>query len=163
MFCISIEEEERLNATMNFQNFNFPISPENSAIISGVTTELRSEGIDAETLARNWGIGLGTAKKTLRVTTQRGIRTLVHPTLSRRFRTNDRQLRYRRMPIDLYTDTMMATVKSQQGNKVAQVFCSRNGWTRAYPLEKEAHAHEALSLLFQREGAPNTMTSYGGL
>ena len=156
LFYISIEEEERLSTTMNFQNFN---SQHRS--IAGVTTEIRSEGIDAETLAKNWGIGLGTAKKTLGVTTQHGIRTLVHPTLSRRFRTNDRQLRYRRMPIDLYTDTMKATVKSQQGNKVAQVFCSRNGWTRAYPLEKEAHAHEALSLLFQREGAPNTMIMDG--
>ena len=171
LFGISIEEEDRLYATMNFQNLStLYISqepetstqePESSTTIAGVSTELRSEGIDAGTVAKNWGIGLETAKKTLKVTTQRGIRTVVHPTLSRRFRTNDRQLRYRRLPIDLYTDTMKATVKSQQGNKVAQVFCSRNGWTRAYPLEKEAHAHEALSLLFQRDGAPNTMIMDG--
>ena len=164
LFGISIEEEDRLYASMNFENLStlcISQNPETSTTIAGVSTELRSEGIDAGTLAKNWGIGLETAKKTLKVTTQRGIRTVVHPTLSRRFRTNDRQLRYRRLPIDLYTDTMKATVKSQQGNKVAQVFCSRNGWTRAYPLEKEAHAHEALSLLFQREGAPNTMIMDG--
>ena len=164
LFGISIEEDDRLYATMNFQNLStlcISQEPETSTTIAGVSTELRSEGIDAGTLAKNWGIGLETAKKTLKVTTQRGIRTVVHPTLSRRFRTNDRQLRYRRLPIDLYTDTMKATVKSQQGNKVAQVFCSRNGWTRAFPLEKEAHAHEALSLLFQRDGAPNTMIMDG--
>ena len=50
--------------------------------------------IDAPTLARNWGIGLQAAKQTVKVTTQRGIRSIANPSLSRRFRTNDRQLRY---------------------------------------------------------------------
>ena len=63
--------------------------------------------------------------------------------------------------MDLYTDTMYSTVESHKGNKAAQVFCTQNGWSRAYPLKKEADAHEALSLLFQREGVSNTMISDG--
>jgi hypothetical protein len=47
-----------------------------------------------QVLATNWGIDMRTATRTVQATTQRGIRTVLHPTLSRRFRTNDRQLRY---------------------------------------------------------------------
>ena len=39
----------------------------------------------------------------------------------------------------------------------AQIFATADGWCRAYPMEKKSHAHEGLSLLFQREGVPNTM------
>ena len=58
--------------------------------VSGFTSSDRRDGVDATTLARNWGIGLHAAKKMLKVTTQRGVRTTVHPSLSRRFQTNDR-------------------------------------------------------------------------
>ena len=63
LFCISIEEEGILDATMNFQNIKSENFNSESRIIAGVTAEMRTEGIDAETLSKNWGIGLGTAKK----------------------------------------------------------------------------------------------------
>ena len=134
---------------------------ENVKIISSVKTVSQRWGIDAETLSRNWGIGLAAAKRTLHATTQRGIRTVLHPTLSRRFRTNDRQLRYRRLPVDMFTDTMFSKTLSRRGNKCAQIFATANGWTRAYPMERKSQAHEALSLLHQREGVPNIMIMDG--
>ena len=45
--------------------------------------------ISLEALARRWGISIPQAQQTLKSTTQRGVRTVLHPTLSRRFRTND--------------------------------------------------------------------------
>ena len=83
------------------------------------------------------------------------------PTLSRRFRTNDRQLRYRRLPVDMFTDTMISKTLSRRGNKCAQIFATADGWTRAYPMERKSQAHEALSLLHQREGVPNIMIMDG--
>ena len=62
--------------------------------------------ISAEILAKQWGIGISRARQTLDVTTHKGVRTLLHPTLSRRFRTNDRQLRHRRLSHDMFTDTL---------------------------------------------------------
>jgi Reverse transcriptase (RNA-dependent DNA polymerase) len=112
---------------------------------------------DPDILARNWGIDRRTARRTVDVTTQRGVRTVLHPTLSRRFRTNDRQLRYRRLAIDCFTDTLISNTKSKRGNNYAQIFATADGWCRAYPMEKKSEAHEGLSLLFQREGVPNTM------
>jgi hypothetical protein len=63
-------------------------------------------GVDAATLANNWGIGIEAAKRTRLVTTKRGIRRMIHPSLTKRYTTNDRQLWYRRLPVKMYTDTM---------------------------------------------------------
>ncbi|KAI2506148.1 Reverse transcriptase (RNA-dependent DNA polymerase) [Fragilaria crotonensis] len=89
-----------------------------------------------EQLASNWGIDLTTARRTIDVTTQRGVRTVLHPTLSRRFRTNDRQLRYRRLAIDCFTDTLISNTVSRRNNKYAQIFATSDGWCRAYPMSK---------------------------
>ena len=117
--------------------------------------------ISAETLAKRWGIGLKAAKNTIKNTTQRMVRTVLHPSLSRRFRTNDRQLRYRRLPLNLFTDTLLTKVKSRRGNLYCQVFGATNGWKRAFPMAKKSDAHEALSLLFHRDGAPPEMVMDG--
>ena len=107
------------------------------------------------TLAKNWGIGLDAARRTVETTTQKGVRTILHPTLSRRFRTNDRQLRYRRLSHDMFTDTLEARTRSWfRCNKYAQVFSTKFGWVRVYPMQRKSQAHEALSLLAQREGVP---------
>jgi hypothetical protein len=109
-------------------------------------TEWRN-GIDAMTLAQNFGIGLDTDWRTLKATMQRGVRTVLSPTLSRRFRTNNRQLRYRRLPVDMFTNTMFSKVKSKRGNTCAQVFWTAEEWTRVYPMKKKSEAHEADSIV----------------
>ena len=125
--------------------------------VSNVTSSTRKPKIDPAKLARTWGIGIEAASRTVRVTTQRGIRTVMHPSLSRRFRTNDRQLRYRRLRTDLYSDTLESSTTSKRGNKYAQVFGTNFGWARAFPMPKKSDAHEGLSLLFSRDGVPSTM------
>jgi hypothetical protein len=125
--------------------------------VQSTTTTRRKGVMTAERLARNWCISLEAAKRTLEVTTQRGIRTVANPLLSRCFRTNDRQLRYRRLRADMFTDTMESDVVSKQGNKYAQIFATQFGWTRVYPMAKKSNAHEGLSLLFARDGVPNCL------
>jgi hypothetical protein len=130
--------------------------------MSSLTADMRDgDGVDVSTLAKNFGIGIEAAKRTLLVTTQRGVKRMIHPSLSVRFRTNDRQLRYRRLPVTCFTDIMFSNSKSRQGNKAAQVFCTANGWTRAFPMAKEKDAQEALSLMFHRDGVPNVMVMDG--
>jgi hypothetical protein len=41
------------------------------------------------------------------------------------------------------------------------VFCTANVWTRAFPVAKKKDAHEALSLLFHRDGVPKVMVMDG--
>jgi hypothetical protein len=52
--------------------------------VSLVKSEMRDKGgIDAATFFKNWGIGIEAAKRTRLVTTQRGIRIMVHPSLTK--------------------------------------------------------------------------------
>jgi hypothetical protein len=51
--------------------------------VSFVTSEMRDKsGVDAATLANNWGIGIEDTKRTRLVTTQRGIIRMIHPSLT---------------------------------------------------------------------------------
>jgi hypothetical protein len=130
--------------------------------ISLVKYEIRDKaGVDAATLAKNWDIGLEAAKRTRLVTIQRGIRRIIHPSLTKRYKKNDRQLRYRRLPVTMYTATMFSTILSRQNNKAAQIFCTDFGFVRAFPLKKEKEAHADLSLIFHRDGVPNIIVIDG--
>jgi hypothetical protein len=151
---------EQLPTNRDEENF-FHQALANSVQVSSLRTKEQRQGITAEQLATNWGIGFEAAQRTLKVTTQRGICTFPHPSLTRRYPTNDRQLRYRRLPFDLYTDTMKATVPSKLGNRYAQVYASRNGWTRAHPMRLRSQAHETFSLLCARDGVPSNNISNG--
>jgi hypothetical protein len=127
-----------------------------------VKSEMRDmAGVDAATFAKNWGIGIEVANMTNLVTTQRGIRRMIHPSLTKWYKTNVRQLRYRRLPVTMYTDTMFSTILSRQDNKAAQIFCTDFGFVRAFQMKKEKEAYEALSLLFHRDGVPNVMVMDG--
>jgi hypothetical protein len=52
---------------------------EEQSNIKSMETQRRHSIVNAEELSRKWGIGLETAKKTLKVTTQYGIRHAIHP------------------------------------------------------------------------------------
>ena len=60
---------------------------QSNRVISGVgvsTTEAKRK-VEPATLAAKWDIGLDKAARTIGKTTQRGMRTVLHPSSSRRF------------------------------------------------------------------------------
>jgi hypothetical protein len=63
-----------------------------TARVASVNSSDRKKGLEAQELARNWGCGIPAAERTLHATTQRGIRSIRHPSMARRLNTNDRQL-----------------------------------------------------------------------
>ncbi len=86
--------------------------------LSSSTTDLCNIApIDPQTLAARWMISPDCAKNTVVMTTQRGVRTCLNPTLSCRFPTNDRMLRYKRLPHTIFTDTMFASTTSRPETK----------------------------------------------
>jgi hypothetical protein len=130
--------------------------------IKAVTSSKQGYAIGPDILARNWGIGLSAAKRMLEATTQSGVRTILNSTLSRRFRTNDRQLRYRRIAHEVFIDTLETSVSSwHRQNRYAQVFATSFGWIRVYPMKRKSDAHEGLSLMAQRDGAPRSIIMDG--
>jgi hypothetical protein len=130
--------------------------------VSFVKYEIRDKaGVDAATSTKNWGIGIKAAKMNRLVTTQKGVRRMIHPSLTKLYKTNDRHLRYRRLPVTIFTDTMYSTIPSRQHSKAAQICCTDLGFVGEFPMKKESEAHEALSLLFHRDGVPNVMVMDG--
>ena len=119
-----------------------------SGIVLGVNTKKRKTEVTPYDLAKRWNIGLETAKKTLLKTTLRGVRTSPSPLLSQWYSTNDRILRYRRLPVDLFTDIIEPVIVSHRGNRYTQIYAHRNTWCKAYLMAKKAmhmrHCHSCL-------------------
>jgi hypothetical protein len=91
------------------------------------------------------------------MTTQMGIRIMVHPILKKGSNTIDRQLRYGCLSVTMFNFRMYSTILSRQQHKAAQIFCTDFGFVRAFPMKKESEANEALSLLFHRDVVPYVM------
>jgi hypothetical protein len=105
--------------------------------MSSQTANMRyGGGVDIAALAKNFGIGIEAAKRTLLLTTQRGVKRMIHPSLSVRFRMNARQMRYRCLPVTCFTDSMSSNSKSRQGKKADQVFCIADGWKISFFMAK---------------------------
>ena len=134
---------------------------ERNVMVCRVKTSRGWRAIDADALAEKWMISPEIARRTLSRTTRRGIRTTSESSLSRRFSTNDRQMRYKRLSHNMFTDTLKASVLSRQQERYAQVFSANNRWVRAFPMKKKSDAHEALDLLFHRDGVPPKMIMDG--
>ena len=129
----------------------------NRAVTVMSTTTSKRTGLKPEHLASKWNISLKQAENTIRVTTQRAVRLISNPALSRRFKTNDRMLRYNRVQHTVFTDTMKATVLSTRKNRYAQIYCTDFQWMRAYPMRTESEAHYTLSTMMKDVGVPNKM------
>ncbi len=80
--------------------------------------------IDPQTLAARWMISLERAKQTVIMTTQRGVRTCLNPTLSQQFPTNDQMLQCKCVLHTMFSDRLFAGSISRQGNKMAQMAAS---------------------------------------
>ena len=88
--------------------------------------------LSAKQLSELWCIGPQRAKQTMRVTTQRGVRSAIMP-LSRRYRA-DRRFNKRRLVHKFATDTLYPERKSLHQNTRAQVYSAKHGFTACYPL-----------------------------
>ena len=103
-------------------------------------------------LAKRWGITPEKAQKTIQATMQKGIRTMLHPLLSRQFRMNDCNLCYCCLKHPIFSDMMFPSTVSRKGNRCAQVYATDFGWVRAFPVTPRSEEHETLLLLFARNG-----------
>jgi hypothetical protein len=61
----------------------------------------------------------------------------------------------------MLTNTIYSKIPLRKHNNSAQVFCTDFGFVRSFPMKLESEAHEALSLLFHRDGLTNAMVMGG--
>ena len=101
--------------------------------VQAITTAEKKSILTPEKLSQRWGIGICASKKTMRVTTQRGIRNvLLSP--ERRSRQHTSYLRFPNLKGITYSDTMFSKVQSTRMNNAAQVFTNGLGFDRFYPI-----------------------------
>jgi hypothetical protein len=126
---------------------------------SSVITTDRHSKVGPEELASKWNIGLQTAKETLEVTTQHGVRTAVHP-MTRRVRVDHLHLHRPLLRGTWYTDTLLAKVKSRVGNKCANVF-TQGKFVKVVPMTSRADAGKSLVDFSDDVGIPEALVTDG--
>ena len=117
-------------------------------------------GVNYESVSPKWFISPEAVKRTVQHTNQRGISKILHLSLSRRFKTHNRALRYNRLQNNVFTDAMQAHNIYRIMKRYAQLYSTEFGWSGAHPIKNKGDAHETLSLFFKRDGFPPKMVMY---
>jgi hypothetical protein len=89
------------------------------------------------------------------------VQTIYHTNVERFWPTGDRLLLNRRLDHAVYHDTMYSEIKSSQGNKCCEIYVTVFGWSRLFPVTKEAEVHETLDIFLGRYGTPEALISDG--
>jgi hypothetical protein len=127
--------------------------------IAETISENRHSDISPESLSAKWRIGLNTARDTLKVTTQQGIRQAVRP-ITRRYRTDTMSLKMRRIRATVYSDTGFISTKSLRQNTCYQGFSCEN-FIHIVPMKKQTEAGDALMDFAHDVGAPAEIITDG--
>ncbi|KAI2495090.1 hypothetical protein MHU86_19445 [Fragilaria crotonensis] len=96
--------------------------------IAAIRTGDVTSDVTPENVARRWMVGLETAKNSLKVTTQQGIRSIPNPA-TRRFKTQMAHLRYPRLRGMFYADIMEPKIKSIDSQRYAHIIGNGRGYT----------------------------------
>ena len=128
--------------------------------VSTIQTKSRHSEIKAHELALCWGIGIKTAERTLKATTQLGIQSAIHP-LHHRYRTKQLQYRYNWLNTKLYADVFFSSVPSMSGNTCGVIFVNNLGFSHIVPMKSKSQAGNALTEYFEDKGVPKVMHTDG--
>ena len=90
-------------------------------------------GVASDSLSHKWFISPEAARRTVHNTTQQWIRTIIHSSLSRQFKSNDQTLSYNRIQNNVFTDTMQTGTVFRKIYQYAQVYSTELGSSRAHP------------------------------
>ena len=116
----------------------------------------RPSDVTPENFSRIWNIGLETAQRTLRITTQFGTRSAIHP-ITRCYHVDHLHYNRRRLLNTIfYTDGLQSCVVSLRGNKHAQVYINGQ-FTTIYPSSSKSKAGDSLRELSDDVDIPENL------
>jgi hypothetical protein len=131
-------------------------------IISATSSQLQKPAeILRDKIAKTFGIGLETAERTLKVTTQLALRQAIHP-IHHRYMTQVPQLRYPRLSGQhgkFHTDTFFSSTPSLSKYTMGQMYTNDVNFTKFYPMKKKSEAPDSLILFMQDIGIPSELHS----
>ena len=119
------------------------------------TSNSRHPRVTPQDLSRTLRVGLDTATKTLRATTQRGVRTALHP-ITRRYHVDHLAFNRKRLGSEFYTDGLKSSITSLNGNNYAQVF-TNGKYTAVYPMKSQREAGSKLRAFVEDVGVPDQL------
>ena len=82
------------------------------------------------------------------------VRDFTHITGGRRLKPYTQQLKYARLNVKMYTDTLIGRCVSLSGNRYAQVYATPFHWVTVHPIKLKPEAHFTLDKLFRDFGVP---------
>jgi len=128
--------------------------------VDGVSSTKRGIKVDERLMAKKLNIPLEMARKTILVTTHYATGSGSNPSLTRKYKTNDKMLRYKRLNMVTFMDTMFATsksMKSTRGNDTCQVFATEFGHVFVVPMKGKAGftISRAIKRYFKEVGVPD--------
>jgi hypothetical protein len=134
--------------------------PDRCHRIHALTSKDMQSILTPELLAQRWCIGLPTAKRTLQVTTQTGVRNILVPS-ERKVRKKAPWLKFPSMKGQFYTDSMYSKVKSLHGDIGGTVFTNGHGLDAFYPWKSRKEHADSLMNFIHDFGVPQTIVSDG--
>jgi hypothetical protein len=123
--------------------------------VAAFRKEAPKPALSPEVLGKRWGIGNEIASNTIRTTTQKGIRKVVHP-VQRRLRSQP-YLRHPTLRGRWYSDTVFFKDKGLGGETCAQLTTNGKGYGRFWPMKSKRLASHGLVNLIQEDGIPEKL------
>jgi len=155
--AVQISRIRRQNASAEVDIDSFAEELERVSI-SAVQTKARKGTVSPETLAKRWNVGIETARKTIKKTTQLAVRDFTNVTGSRRLKPIHNQLKYRRLDAEMYCYILEGRSVSLLGNQYAAVYCTPFHWIAVDPIKEKSDAQKTLDTLFRSVGVPRVIT-----
>ena len=132
--------------------------------VSSVRFLNSKEDMDPRALADKWNVSEKVARNTINATTRLCPRNTTSISLNRRYDYNDRMLRYRHLPVTMFSDTMFAARrvgKSVRNFTCAQIFATDFGWVGVVMMEFEREIPSAFKEIFKEICVPEKMVLDG--
>ena len=134
--------------------------PVDEPTVAAVVMDGTKPKITPEELAKSWNISLPTAKRTLNVTTQVGLRNVFSPS-ERKVRLKAPWLKFPSVNRRIFADAMFSTVPSIHKETGAVVFTDGKGFDSFYPFRTKAQYPEKLMDFIHDFGVPKTLVTDG--
>ena len=148
-----------ISNTLDHQTFGEAVSE--TYCLSSVSTYNKNYASTITKMMRVFRCSRSVATRTLNVTTQRCTRSGGLDTLSRRYKSNDRMLRYTRLSCDMFMDTYHSSVTSIRGYKHAQLFVTDFNFIHIENMQRRSELPKALKHMFKTVGVPDSIVADG--
>ena len=128
--------------------------------ILDMASSSKNSALTIKKLTRRWRCRLELAKNTLKLTTQFGIRNVIHP-YDKWYKTTYDHMRLPTLTSTYYSDLFFSKIKSIRDNNAAQDCTDEKDSSNFYPLERKSLIGRSLVSFIHYVGVPTDLVTDG--